>query len=477
VSKTTRLILVLSFAGAVRVWFFCAAYPMFNHTDETLHFDVIAKYADFGVPTLGQDRFHRDAARYLAVYSRAEPPPYEMLLKYRNAETFTPPTYYAVAALWYDAGKSLGLRGLGLLYWMRGFNGVLYGLAIYVACQICLLAHRPAFVLPVGLLMAVLPQDILYTINSDAFSPLAAGCALLLIFQWTKRPTMGRAAWAGAAMALAMLAKYSNIGLYAAAGAAILLYRHRTAWVLVAASALPVAAWMVRCQVIFGDWTAPTLDKAQQLDWTPLTLSQSLHHPIFGLGVIDFLHQLTLTYWRGELVWHNTVQRVDWVDGFYVVVTAVATLGLLGWLARPTATGKTERSAMRVHLAMVMGTIVFLGLISTRFEYGHSYYPSRGHPYFSGARLLTGCIIPITILLVGAAFELCNSNRRAATSAVIVVCCVCVASELYLCVRDGVFRTDNFVDVVKDHRLTVPPKVPGRGERWTFPGESTRGVG
>jgi hypothetical protein len=480
VTKTTWLILLLSFAGAARVWFFAGAYPMFNHSDETLHFDVIAKYARIGIPTLGKDKFDRVAARYLVAYSRVEPPSYETLLTFRDAETFTPPLYYATAALWYDAGEVLRLRGLGLLYWMRAFNGVLYGLAIYVACQICLLAHRPALVLPVGLLMAVLPQDILYTINSDAFSPIAAACALYLIFAWAKKPTAYHAAMAGLAVALAMLAKYSNIGLYAAAGAAILLYRHRTAWIVIVASALPVAAWMLRCHLAFGDWTAPTLDKAQQLGWTTLTLKQSLHHPIFGVGVIDFLHQLTLTYWRGELIWQNTVQRSDAVDALYVCITLIALLGVLGWLLRPTPAARTERPAALVHLAMVVGTVVFLGLISTRFEYGRSFYPSRGHPYFSGARLLTGCIIPLSILTVGGIFELFNAKRLPATLAVAAICCLCLGSELYLCLRDGVFQTDNVVDVVRDRKLTVPPRIYPPGERWQFPGKepgSAKGTG
>jgi hypothetical protein len=221
--------------------------------------------------------------------------------------------------------------------------------------------------------------------------------------------------------------------------------------------------------VTFGDWTAPTLDKAVQLGWTPLTLSQSLHHPIFGVGVIDFLHQLTLTYWRGELIWQNTVQRVDLVDTLYLIITVIAVLGVIGWSLRPTPDAYRERRPMVVHLAMVVGTIAFLALISTRFDYGRSFYPSRGHPYFSGARLLTGCIIPITILGVGGVFELCNARRVPATIAVALVCCLCIGSELHICARDGVFTTDNFVDVLKDHRLSVPPRVPQRGERWTSP--------
>src|SRR5439155_7867127 len=119
----------------------------------------------------------------------------------------------------------------------------------------------------------------------------------------------------------AMLVKYSNIGALAMLLAAIIIARRRRRAAqlitLLFCAVVPLTAWMLRCQLVLGDWTAVRV-KATELDWTPLTWSQSLQHPILRpLGMIDFLSRLCVTFWRGELFWNNSIQRLRWADWFY----------------------------------------------------------------------------------------------------------------------------------------------------------------
>src|SRR4029079_5636665 len=123
------------------------------------------------------------------------------------------------------------------------------------------------------------------------------------------------------------LVKYSNVGVLLALLVAIVLRARARRGIaaeialLLLCAAIPTGAWMLRCQLVLGDWSAAK-DKVQLLGWTTLTLRQSLAHPIFTpLGALDFTSELCVTFWRGDLVWGDRVQRVDWTDKFYLAVT------------------------------------------------------------------------------------------------------------------------------------------------------------
>ena len=132
-----RLIGLLCVLGALRIVAFAAAYPFFDYIDEALHLDTVLDFARQGLPGRGDDRFHIDDARVIARYSVARDPmpPAEReaaieteaqrLIQYRNAETFAPPVYYALAAGWYRVGQAVGLRGTALLYWLRFFAALI----------------------------------------------------------------------------------------------------------------------------------------------------------------------------------------------------------------------------------------------------------------------------------------------------------------------------------------------------------------
>ena len=471
---------LLCVLGMLRVLAFCAAYPVLDYVDEGLHLDVVLTFARVGVPGPGDDFFDPDAARIIATYGvGAMNPPYELpyahlsdaerrravaaeadrLRKYRNAEVFAPPLYYGVAAAWYRLGQLLGLRDLALAYWLRFLSVPLYGGAMWLACRTCTAFHpgRPALAVATAVILAALPQDILYTINSDVFSPLAVTLALYLLLRWlhAPRPSLALSACAGAAVSAAMLGKYSNVGAFAVVPVVLLLALRRRrrrepqeqeqqpprrpsaaeVATLLLCAAVPLGLWMLRCQVVFGDWTALE-DKYAQIRWTVLPLSESLKHPIFGpLGVLEFLNRLCLTFWRGEIIWANFIQRLPAADVFYRVVTALGVVGVAGWLLRPSPAARPERRNAVVYLTAVAAQVVFLGLISTRFDYANFFFPSRGFPYFAAGRLLTGVLAPFAILLAGGLGELLafTGRRNAMVWAAAVIAVVCLGSEIYLC--------------------------------------------
>jgi 4-amino-4-deoxy-L-arabinose transferase-like glycosyltransferase len=138
-------------------------------------------------------------------------------------------------------------------------------------------------------------------------SPLAVGLALYFLMRWIQspRPSIALAACAGAAASMAMLTKYTNVAALFVVPVAVLIAwgrreekRGRAAEVatLLFATVIPLSAWLIRCQLAFGDWTA-SRDKAAMLDWTVLTLEQSLAHPFFTVpGFFDFITRLTVTF-------------------------------------------------------------------------------------------------------------------------------------------------------------------------------------
>ena len=466
---TRRWVVLLSVLGALRVLVFAAAHPVFGFIDEALHLDVVVKFAGYGLPGRGEDHFHPEAARLIATQGENQlSPPYgslrdrlppaereasiaketQRLIGHRNAETFAPPLYYALAGLWYRAGQATGISGVFLIYWLRFLSAPLFGATILLAGLICARAwpDRPGVTVGVALVLACLPQDILYLVNSDVMSPAAVALALYLVMRWTHDESPAR--WlpfaAGLAAAAAVLVKYTNLPVLAlVAGVIVVQLRRRrpiaqtVAFAL--AAAIPIALWLLRCQWEFGDWTAAK-DKMAQVDWTVLPLSQSLRHPIFGpLGLLDFLRVLSVTFWRGELLWNHGVMRVAWADWFYWIVSAVGVVITAGWLLRPSPRGRATRPLALACFTVVAGSIVFLGLLSTRFDYGSFFFPSRGFPYFAAGRFLTGSIVPAVILLIGGIDELQTRRSRisAALAAAGVIAAVCLSSEMYLYLSAG----------------------------------------
>ncbi len=132
-----------------------------------------------------------------------------------------------------------------------------------------------ALAIGVGIVLAALPQDILYVIDSDVLCPLAMALLLYLSMRWIedeRRSMIGSLA-VGLTAAAAVLVKYTNMAALAVVRVAVWLGRRRRSRreviALVAATVAPVGIWLLRCQWEFGDWTAAK-DKKTQVKRTHL---------------------------------------------------------------------------------------------------------------------------------------------------------------------------------------------------------------
>jgi hypothetical protein len=132
------------------------------------------------------------------------------------------------------------------------------------------------------------------------------------------------------------------------------------------------------------------------------------------------------------------VQHVAAADTVYFVATALGVLGAIGWLVRPSRDGRAERAAAGVWLAAAGGSVLLLALLSTRYDFGRCFFPSRGFPYFAAGRLLSGAMTPAAIVVVGGFGELLAAAAKRWPRAVLIgpslaIAMVCLASEVYLC--------------------------------------------
>ena len=343
------LIGLFSLLAAARLLMFTAAFPFFNNVDEHYHFDLVCRYARADVPR-GLEPCSEEASALIALYGSPEyvrtprefpsgkmPPPVwsrpaaeraeafaqrkERWMRDVNHEAVQPPFYYAMAGLWYDAGKLLGFEGGKLLYWTRLLNVSLYVLLVWLAYGLAKeFVPASKFVyLGVPFVLAFLPQDIFYGLNNDVLSaPLATLSLYLLVRLYrSTSPSWGLTLGAGLAIAAAMLTKFTNAPLLAFMAVVAFLkaglpwWRERFAHatlpvaVLLLVSLLPVGCWMARNYVVLGDPTGFSL-RSRFMGWTPKPLGQYLNHPIFTPGgLLFFCHSLATTLWRGELLWHR----------------------------------------------------------------------------------------------------------------------------------------------------------------------------
>jgi hypothetical protein len=340
-------ILALALAGiaGLRIGLFALVFPFFSNVDEYRHVDVVLKYSRGYLPRPGPDRYEADLGEWIGRYGSPEyhrdparaaqvpvplptwrqPPEVaerrvaqqtEYLESRYSLEADQPPLYYATAGGWLLLGRSLGLHGLALLYWVR-----LLGAAVGAACVFSTwLLLRPVYAgsalvrLGVPGLLAFLPLDSLYYVTSDAFSPLLGGLAFLLVARLAREPRATAAAFVGAGLvgAAAFLSKYPNAAVGAAAlfctAVAVTLGGGRAArrWSLFwTAFLLPPLLWLARNEILGGDLTG-TGFKVQKLGWVAKPLFAWWDHPVFTpAGLATFVGHLVPTLWRGELAWET----------------------------------------------------------------------------------------------------------------------------------------------------------------------------
>ncbi len=426
--------------AALRVWSFAFAFPFFTNVDEYRHVDVVLKYARGAPPALAAAPYELETARLLGVVGSPEyhrhpltpkqtevPPPVwqsgseaahariaemeDFLRPLHSLEAGQPPAYYATAGAWLALGRTLGLRDAAMLYWVRALGGVAAFVLVLACCAVLrrLYPDRPLMHWGVPLLLASMPQDALYYVTGDAFSPLLGGLGFLgvamLLLRDDARPALYAAA--GLILAAGLLCKYPNAALYApallATGFALssgCSAVSRRGWLAFwTAALLPPLLWFAR-NLAAGAGLTATAFKAEKLGWTPKPLGDWLAHPLFSLdGTAVFLRDLLVTFWRGELVWHQRTLASGLADGVYLAFSAAAlALAAVGlWRRRaPLPLQVVEVSAA---LALLAGVGV-LALLSLAFVFKGTVHPSPAYPYFTDGRLIGGVLVPFCLLAV-----------------------------------------------------------------------------
>jgi hypothetical protein len=444
-----NLIVLFCAIAALRVFTFCAAFPFFNNVDEQAHLDLVMKYARGDVPRdLGH--YSSESANSIALYGTAEyfmaphqfatndfPPPNWTLPPVQrdvvidrnsawwrsneNHESGEPPLYYGTAALWLNLGRALGVKGGGLLYWLRFLNAFVAATLVwvgYVAAKL-VFPDREFMRLSVPLLLAVWPQTTFYSIQSDSFSPLWFGIAFLGLIKLlhTERPALSLAICTGLAVAATCLVKTTNLALLLVVGLA-LIFKVRNLRegrrlgkalamlaVLLLSAAVPIALWFAWNVHTFGDLTA-TASKIDFLGWTRKPVSTWWPHPIFTLnGLKEFWPELMASFWRGEFIWHGKRLAFQTSDAFYWISSTLAiAVALVSLFPRLTQLTTFQRESLWLAAASFAVLAFLVAVLSIAFDFGLSPYPSRGHPYFTSGRLLSAAAVPF-FLLYAEAFD------------------------------------------------------------------------
>ncbi len=422
---------------------YCLAFPFFNNVDEQCHFDLVVKYSHAAVPRhlVG---YSEDSVRTAILFESPEyfagpgkfrdkkfPKPRwtnsaaergEVFLRELqrrqtelNPESTVPPLYYALAAIWMRLGQACGMEGGRLLYWIRFLNPVFAAALVWIGFVVArfIFPQRPLIRLGVPALLAFLPQDAFYSIQSDALSPVVFGFAFLGVVKWLRSdaPGIRLAVWTGLALAAALLTKAGNWPLVAVSAAAIFVHTVRlvrkgsaastirAAAVLAACAAVPFLLWLGWNVSAGGDLTG-TAEKARMLGWSRKPLRDWLPHPILSpLGFLEFWSNLIANFWRGEFIWFGRRLATPVMDFLYWA-SSLALIGITSVsLIRPARDVlPSQRQATALALLSFLAAVAFLGVMSTAFDFGTCPYPSRAHPYFTSGRVITGALVPFAIV-------------------------------------------------------------------------------
>ena len=441
--RELALILFFCLAAALRVFIFSAGFPFFSNIDEDLHFDVIMQYSHTRLPR-SFDLLKGETLEWIVPYASPEflatpnqfpdakfppplwkQPPAEAASELAatkaawsteiNFESSQPPLYYALASVWWRIGKRIGLTGIQSLYWIRFLNVPLIAIVVwlgYVTAR-TIAPERVDLRVGVPLLLAFIPQNVFYAMNNDVLSPICFGALFLCVLQWlrAKTPGFSLGVLTGLAIAATYLTKLSNLPLVAVALVAVMaklvsLMRQRPSAGLMALAALvlcaaiPVVSWMLWTKYQFGDLTGSTT-KVTLLGWARKPFADWRHHPIFTpRGFWAFWSDLITNFWRGEVRWHGRPLSWQVADGF----CAISSLFLLGaaimGLRKRAGLSAFQRQAIGIATLSFVISVGFLALLSIQFDFGSCINPSRGHPYFTSGRLLSGTLIPFALLYV-----------------------------------------------------------------------------
>jgi hypothetical protein len=298
-----------------------------------------------------------------------------------------------------------------------------------------------------------------YYVTRDAISPLVMGVAFLWVLKLSSRPESRALEYAGvgATLAAAFLVKYTNLAVLVVAvtvtGTALLarptarsLRGEGGRWLLLWAMALlPIAAWLIRNQLLFGDFTGSAL-KTERMGWGRNSFALMWDHLLLTpSGLSAFVLDLIPTFWRGQLAWHRELMALRAADFYYtassLLFVVLAAVGLRRAAKADSAPLESRSPDARrlegLALAAVflsVGTLVGLSLMFIFHEHSN---PSSAKPYFDQGRLISGMLVPFAIVYVSgirvATSRLAGRTATAARYGVLfLTASVAVISELFL---------------------------------------------
>jgi hypothetical protein len=439
------VLFVLFLLNVWRVYWFTAAFPFFCNVDEEAHLDTVIKYSNGRIPSRAPDSFQlepesselvlmyrspeyfwseKEAYRGRPFWKRAqqEGGKTEIAAARRNwiwpdnHEAFSPPIYYVIAGMWFKMGTWFGLFGGTLLYWIRFLNipisMALFGYAFLLSERFFKDDLQAQFA--VMTLLAVFPQDVYYSINSDVLSPLFCVICIDLLLRIV---VADQSIWvhllAGLMASFAVLTKLTNGPIIAVLILVGTLHFRRlrskqrlksqvfNLCGLAAACAIPIIAWLLFNLNVLGDLTGNAA-KVHSLGWTAKPLVEFANHPLFTWsGFVYFFSQVIESFWRGEFFWHNKRLAFRLIDALYVGTSILfLTISFVNSIRSRSHITPIRRLMIQIGALMIFLEILQLAFLSLVWDFGDSPYPSRAIPFFTSGRLMLGCLIPFLLLYV-----------------------------------------------------------------------------
>jgi hypothetical protein len=334
------------------------------------------------------------------------------------------------------------MTGWQLPFWVRFLNVPVFMALVWFSYRLgwsfCPDGAPQRIGLP--LLVAFLPQDAFYSINSDALSSLLFAISFFMLLQiYFENKSVHYHLLTGLAAAATLLVKISNVALPVLLCVIVVLKVRRLTGekkvkeylprlcILLAAAVIPVGIWLTRNYLVFGDM--------KHLGWTVKPLNRLWDHPIFTYkGLRYFLAKLTKTFWRGEFVWH--LEQIAWrgADLFYIVSSAVfiVTCGF-GVILKRNKTDRRYRFVLVMSFLVVGVSVAFLAFLSILYDFNGCPYPSQKLPYFVSGRLIAGVLLPFLLIYIdGLEHIFQRLGRRAVLSIIAVLAIGITLSELWL---------------------------------------------
>lgn len=485
-NKTVLLWMLCAFA-LLRIFFFSALFPFFNNVDEKAHFDTVVKYSKGWLPRNETTNFEYESAKAVVLYGSPEyfykagdfmsaqiPPPVwsiynkqksslennqlDILInkeitrwtKTNNFEAFSPPVYYMLAGFWYNTLKISGIKGGDLLYGIRFFNILIYGILFFITYLVCKNIFKNDLPMQFGvlLMLSFFPQDVFYSISNDTLSPLLCLLSLYLLIKINESDMSSIIhILAGIAVSAAFLTKITNLPILIIFVIFIIIrikvlvnvkrLREQLSnlLLLVSGCLIPIIFWMGWNYFSMGDITG-NASKVSHLGWTVKPLAEIWNHPIFTLkGLNTFISDVLATFWRGEFVWG--LHRISSIimDNFYSISSCI----FIPVSIISTMISNEGYSMERRFLNYISANILFLFLfllaaLSVVYDFGNCWYPSRSYPFLSSGRLMLGALVPFIILYLDGLRIVVNriSARIDPLIIVLLICIFIFISEIYI---------------------------------------------